>query len=52
VMKVLKAAKLPTGLATIFLGYACSACSIFCFLTGTFRSESGQFLMSQIRLGS
>ncbi|KAG6865828.1 hypothetical protein C0991_011447 [Blastosporella zonata] len=35
VMKIIKAARLPTGLATIFMG-----------------SESGQFLMSQIRLGS
>ncbi|GLB36784.1 putative glycosyl hydrolase 47 family protein [Lyophyllum shimeji] len=35
VMKVIKAAKLPSGLATIFMG-----------------GESGQFLMSQIRLGS
>ncbi|KAF8060789.1 glycoside hydrolase [Lyophyllum atratum] len=35
VMKVIKAAKLPSGLVTIFMG-----------------GESGQFLMSQIRLGS
>ncbi|KAF5376947.1 hypothetical protein D9615_007271 [Tricholomella constricta] len=35
VMRVIKAARLPSGLATIYLG-----------------GESGQFLMSQIRLGS